>query len=68
MEVCIFKICKIIDFEYAKEEIKKSLTAKFQNKGGNVLEKNLVAENDVTKSTMWNITTNLYLKWFNMCR
>ena len=43
MEVAIFKICKIIDFDYAKEEIKKSLTAKFQNKGGNVLEKNLVA-------------------------
>lgn len=33
-----------------------------------ILEKNLVAECDVTKSTMWNITTNLYLKWFNMCR
>lgn len=43
MEVCIFKICKIIDFDYAFEEIKKSLTKKFQNKGGNVLEKNLVA-------------------------
>ena len=43
MEICIFKICKIIDFDYASEEIKKSLTAKFQNKGGNVLEKNLVA-------------------------
>ena len=47
MEVAIFKICKIIDFDYAKEEIKKSLTAKFQNKGGNVLEKNLVAINKV---------------------
>ena len=33
-----------------------------------ILEKNLVAECDVTKSTMWNITTNLYLKWFNVCR
>ena len=33
-----------------------------------ILEKNLIAENDVNKSTMWNITTNLYLKWFNMCR
>ena len=33
-----------------------------------ILEKILVAENDVAKSTMWNITTNLYLKWFNMCR
>ncbi len=48
MEICIFKICKIIDFNYAKEEIKKSLTAKFQNKGGNVLEKNLVA---ISKAT-----------------
>ena len=43
MEVVIFKICKIIDFDYAYEEIKKSLTKKFENKGGNVLEKNLVA-------------------------
>ena len=43
MEVVIFKICKIIDFKYAHEEIKKSLTKKFENKGGNVLEKNLVA-------------------------
>ena len=33
-----------------------------------ILEKNLIAEKDVDKSTMWNITTNLYLKWFNMCR
>ena len=33
-----------------------------------ILEKNLIAEKDVAKSTMWNITTNLYLKWFNMCR
>ena len=45
MEVIIFKICKIIDFDYAFEEIKKSLTKKFQTKGGNVLEKNLVAIN-----------------------
>ena len=45
MEVIIFKICKIIDFDYAFDEIKKSLTKKFQNKGGNVLEKNLVAIN-----------------------
>ena len=33
-----------------------------------ILEKNLVAETDVEKTTMWNITTKLYLKWFNMCR
>ena len=50
MEVIIFKICKIIDFSYAKEEIKKSLTKKFQNKGGNVLEKNLVAINKCVDS------------------
>ncbi len=45
MEIAIFKICKIIDFDYAKDEIKKSLEKKFKNKGGNVLEKNLVAIN-----------------------
>lgn len=33
-----------------------------------ILEKNLVAQNDVNKSSLWNITTSLYLKWFNMCR
>ena len=33
-----------------------------------ILEKKLVAEKDIEKSTMWNITTDLYLKWFNMCR
>lgn len=33
-----------------------------------ILEKKLVAERDVAKSNIWNITTNLYQKWFNMCR
>lgn len=33
-----------------------------------ILERNLVAETDVAKSNIWNITTNLYQKWFNMCR
>ena len=33
-----------------------------------ILEKNLVAEKNIEKTTLWNITTNLYLKWFNMCR
>lgn len=43
---------------------------KIQFKAGEevILEKNLVAETNVEKSTMWNITQNLYLKWFNMCR
>ena len=46
------------------------ILGKIEYKAGEeiILEKNLVAENDIAKSTMWNITTNLYLKWFNMCR
>ena len=31
-----------------------------------ILEKKLIAENDVAKITIWNITTNLYLKWFKI--
>lgn len=43
---------------------------KIQFKSGDevILEQNLVAEKDVAKSTMWNITKKLYFKWFNMCR
>lgn len=33
-----------------------------------ILERNLIAEEDIAKTTLWNITQNLYLKWFNMCR
>ncbi len=43
MEILIFKLCHIIDFSYAKEEIKKSLEHKFKNKGNDILEKNLLA-------------------------
>ena len=43
MELLIFKICHIIDFNYASDEIKKSLEKKFKNKGNGVLEKNLKA-------------------------
>ena len=43
---------------------------KIQYKAGEevILEKNLVAEKTIEKNTMWNITTSLYLKWFNLCR
>lgn len=43
---------------------------KIQYKAGEeiIIEKNLIAGSDVEKSNLWNITTNLYLKWFNMCR
>ena len=43
METFIFKVCHIIDFNYANKEIKNSLEKKFKNKGNNVLEKNLEA-------------------------
>lgn len=33
-----------------------------------ILERKLVAQTDVEKTTLWNITTNLYKRWFNMCR
>lgn len=33
-----------------------------------ILERNLVAQENVGKTTLWNITTKLYRKWFNMCR
>ena len=43
METLIFKLCHIIDFNYAEGEIKSSLEKKFKNKGNNILEKNLEA-------------------------
>ena len=33
-----------------------------------ILERDLLAETDIAKTTLWNITTKLYQKWFNMCR
>jgi len=33
-----------------------------------ILDRKLLAESDVAKTTLWNITTNLYERWFNMCR
>ena len=46
------------------------ILGKIQYKTGEeiILERNIVSEKDVPKTTLWNITTNLYLKWFNMCR
>lgn len=36
--------------------------------GNTLLEVNLLAEDNVEKSTIWNLTTSLYVKWFNMLR
>ena len=33
-----------------------------------ILERKLIAECDVERTTLWNITTNLYKRWFNMFR
>ena len=33
-----------------------------------LLEVNLLAETDIEKNTIWNLTTSLYVKWFNMLR
>ncbi|MBQ9019007.1 MAG: pyruvate:ferredoxin (flavodoxin) oxidoreductase [Bacilli bacterium] len=43
METIIFKLGKIVDFNFAVGKIKENLTAKFGNKGGNLVEKNTKA-------------------------
>ena len=43
MEVLIFKLGKIIDFNFAVEQIKENIKQKFINKGGNIIEKNISA-------------------------
>lgn len=43
METIIFKLGKIIDFNFAVEKIKENLAVKFANKGGNIVEKNVKA-------------------------
>ncbi|MBQ3306719.1 MAG: pyruvate:ferredoxin (flavodoxin) oxidoreductase [Bacilli bacterium] len=50
METIIFKLGKIVDFNFAVEKIKENLNAKFANKGGNIAEKNIKAiDNAVEK-------------------
>lgn len=41
METIIFKLGKIIDFNFAIEKIKENLAVKFANKGGGIVEKNI---------------------------
>lgn len=36
--------------------------------GEQLLEVNLLAESEIHKNTLWNLTTTLYLKWFNLLR
>ncbi len=49
METVLFKVGKIIDFDFAVKNIKKSIEKKFSNKGGDIVSKNLEAiENAVS--------------------
>ncbi|MBQ1551210.1 MAG: pyruvate:ferredoxin (flavodoxin) oxidoreductase, partial [Bacilli bacterium] len=43
MEVIIFKLGKIVPFEFAVDKIKENITNKFANKGGNIADKNIKA-------------------------
>ena len=43
METLIFKLGKIVDFNFAVQKIKENLEVKFGNKGGNIVEKNIKA-------------------------
>ncbi len=43
METLIFKLGKIVDFDFAVTKIKENLTTKFANKGGGIVEKNIKA-------------------------
>ncbi len=43
METILFKIGRIIDFDYAVSSIEKSIEKKFSNKGGDIVSKNLEA-------------------------
>ena len=46
MEVIIFKLGKIVDFDFAITKIKENVEKKFKNKGGNIVEKNIKAIDD----------------------
>lgn len=52
MELLIFKLGKIIDFNFAKEEIKNNIKKRFGNKGNNIVEKNIKALERVIDSVV----------------
>ena len=43
METIVFKLGKIIDFNFAVNKIKENLSVKFANKGGSIIENNIKA-------------------------
>ena len=50
IETIIFKLGKIIEFNFAIDKIKENLNVKFANKGGNIAEKNIVAIDEALKN------------------
>ena len=50
METLIFKLGKIIDFDFAVNKIKENLAVKFANKGGDLINKNIKAIDASLKS------------------
>ena len=50
MEVLIFKLGKIVDFEFAVGKIKENLAIKFANKGGDLVNKNIKAIDSCLKN------------------
>ena len=50
MEVLIFKLGKIFDFNFAIGKIKENLAVKFANKGGDIVAKNIKAIDDSLES------------------
>ena len=66
MEVLIFKIGKIVDFEFAVGKIKENLAVKFQNKGGDLVNKNIKAIDDCLKALVPVKIPNVdYIEQFN---
>ena len=43
MEMLIFKLGKVIDFNFAKDVIKENLRVRFKNKGNEIISKNILA-------------------------
>ena len=52
METIIFKLGKIIEFDFAIQKIKENLSVKFANKGGGIVEKNIKAIDSSLESLM----------------
>ncbi len=50
METLIFRLGKIIDFDFAVSKIKENLVVKFANKGGDLVNKNIMAIDASLKS------------------